>query len=70
MIRGSNVFFSCKQFEITFYKEMALAKNRALIPVIIIGIGAVVSHFLPSFVKPKKQLELIPETQEWKKTER
>lgn len=44
---------------------MAIIK-KALIPVIIIGIGAVVSHFLPTVIKPKKEeVRLIPETQEW-----
>jgi hypothetical protein len=47
---------------------MALTSNKALIPVVMIGIGAIVSHFLPSFIKPKKdEIPLIPETQEWKK---
>jgi len=48
--------------------EMAFSIKKPLIPVFIIGIGALVSHFLPNFVKPKKEgLELIPETQAWKK---
>lgn len=46
---------------------MAFNKKGALIPVVLIGIGAVVSHFLPSFFKPTKAVQLIPETQEWKK---
>lgn len=45
---------------------MAFKKNKAIIPVIIIGIGAVVTHFLPSIVRPKKdEIPIIPETQEW-----
>lgn len=46
---------------------MAFNKNKAIIPVILIGIGAIVSHFLPSVVRPKKNEILIPETQEWNK---
>lgn len=42
--------------------------KKPLIPILIVAIGAVVSHFLPSVVKPKKEeVALIPETQEWKK---
>lgn len=46
---------------------MASVKNRALIPVALIGICAIVSHFLPTVIKPKRINQLIPETQEWKK---
>jgi hypothetical protein len=47
---------------------MAFTIKKALVPVILLGIGAVVSHFLPSVVKPKKEeIPLIPETQNWKK---
>jgi hypothetical protein len=42
--------------------------KKPLIPVLIVVVGAVVSHFLPSLIKPKKDvIALIPETQEWKK---
>jgi hypothetical protein len=42
--------------------------KKPLIPVFIIAVCAAGSHFLPNFVKPKKDdVQLIPETQEWKK---
>lgn len=47
---------------------MAFNIKKPMIPVILIGIGAVVSHFLPSVIKPKREeVPFLPETQEWKK---
>lgn len=49
-------------------QDMAFVIKKSLYPVIVIGVGALVAHFLPSMIKPeKKDLPLIPETQEWKK---
>jgi hypothetical protein len=57
-----------QNLRLQFSIAMAFTIKKPLIPVIIVGIGAVVSHFLPSIVKPKKEeVQLIPETQEWKK---
>lgn len=48
---------------------MSFTRSKAIIPVAIIGVAAVITHFLPSMVKPKKdQVELIPETQDWKRS--
>ena len=47
---------------------MALLKKQYLIPLSCIAVAAVVSHFLPNFIKPKKdEQKLLPQTQEWKK---
>lgn len=47
---------------------MAAIKKQYIIPVGFICVAAIVSHFLPNFLKPKKdEMKLLPETQEWKK---
>lgn len=47
---------------------MALLKKQYMIPLGFIAVAAVVSHFLPNFVKPKKDdVKLLPQTQDWKK---
>lgn len=46
---------------------MSLNKRKVLIPAVLIGIGAVVFHFLPTVMKPRREVQLIPETQDWKK---
>lgn len=47
---------------------MAVINKQYIFPVGFIVVAAIVSHFLPNFVKPKRDnVKLIPETQEWKK---
>jgi hypothetical protein len=46
---------------------MAAIKKQYIIPVGFICVAAIVSHFLPNFIKPKKETKLLPETQDWKK---
>jgi hypothetical protein len=49
-------------------QKMAVIKKAYVIPVAFIAFAAVASHFLPNFLKPKREdAILIPETQEWKK---
>lgn len=54
-----------------FRKEILVGKmikKSYSLPLVFIGIAAIVSHFLPSFVKPKKEeVPLNPKATEWRK---
>jgi hypothetical protein len=48
-------------------KVLMMNIKKSFYPIAIVAAGALLTHFLPHFVKPeKKDVELIPETQRWK----